>query len=338
MKIQTQLIGRGREFTALCVAERLRVPILLVGEVGTGKTQLFLDYASSRILEDGNPDGNGKIFLKQLSFDTRAEEVLGWISIPEFRKGRVVRVGGIAEAEYILLDEVDKANSAVRNLFLSVLRERKLFDGEKVVPCKWRLLVGTSNRKEFDEDDMAFIDRFVLKVTMTRIGLPLADQLLELREGEEVIEELINFEPSIRSIKEKVKNLLPDIYEKVSDRTLTWILPVAYEFAKFYGENKGILCAVEYCISPEVAVQLSERLITKHPLLKEAEQLVKDYQQATEDETRTTLAGKAVELTKQARMLAKDDPQVAKEVLQELQPILAEAISLTKGGDSSEVQ
>jgi MoxR-like ATPase len=331
MRIQTQLIGREREFTALLVAERLRVPILLVGEVGTGKTQLFLDYASSRILEEGDPAGNGKIFLKQLSFDTRAEEVLGWISIPEFRKGKVVRIGGIAEAEYILLDEIDKANSAVRNLFLSVLRERKLFDGEKVVPCKWKLLVGTSNRKEFDEDDMAFIDRFVLKVTMTRVGLPLADRLLELNENENevVIEELRNFEPSIRSIKEKVKNLLPDIYEKVSDRTLTWIVSVAYEFAKFYGENKGILCAFEYCVSPEVAVQLSERLITKHPLLKEAEQLVKDYKQATEDETRVMLAGKAVELVKQARMLAKDDPQTAKEVVTILRPIV-------EGGSSNE--
>ena len=316
LTVKTKLIEKERELIALSVAETLKFPVLLIGDIGTGKTQLFLDYASAKL---NNPDETGKIFVKQLSFDTRAEEILGYISIPEFRNGKIMRINSIAEAEYILIDEVDKANSAVRNLFLSVLREKKIFDGEKVVPCMWKLFVGTSNRSEFDEEDKAFLDRFVLKVTVHKVGLPLADKLLEPQVQEIIIEPAFN--PDALKIKEKIKSLLPELYEQISDRTLTRLFPVAFEFAKYYGENKGIICALEYCVGPEIAMKLSERIEVKHPLVKEAAQLIKDYQSATE-ESKLILTGKAVELLKEARRISKELPEVSKEVIALVKPLI----------------
>lgn len=284
MKIKTKLIGREREFTALEVARRMRKPVLLVGDVGTGKTQCFLDFVISNATEEDD------IFIKQVSFDTRADEVLGHISIPDFKKGIVKRVGGIASAKFVLIDEVDKANSQVRNLFLSVMRERKIFDGERIVPCQWELFVGTSNRQEFDEEDKGFIDRFLLKVTVPRLGVAYAAKLLDLEYREVSIQEVMPVgDEEVRVIKDLLLKVAEKIYQKVSDRSLASLLDVAVEFSKFYGIEKGILSAVEYVCGVDVAAEVSGIVKYKSDIVRTVESLIEDYKRASDKETKESI-------------------------------------------------
>ena len=77
----------------------------------------------------------------------------------------------IADAEYILLNEVDKCNSGIRNTMLSLMRERTLFFGDKIIPCKWKILAASCNEIPDDETDNPFWDRFVLTYKVERVGI-----------------------------------------------------------------------------------------------------------------------------------------------------------------------
>ncbi|MCS7278592.1 MAG: AAA family ATPase [Thermodesulfobacteriaceae bacterium] len=288
IEITTTLFNKDHIFRVLRVAERNNLPVLLLGEIGTGKTQIFFDYVSS--LSNGAPL---KVFIRQLHFDTRAEDLLGFLSLPELKQGKVVRIGGIQEAEFILLDEIDKASSSVRNLFLSVLRERAVFDGKEFVPCNWKLLVGTTNKSEFDEDDQAFIDRFVLKARISRVGLSHAKNLLYLKEKKILLEEK-EVSPQIfttaLSILEKI---LPDIYEHLSDRTITYLPSICYSFLSLYDNDPtlALLDTLSYTISEEVAFSLLDK-ITQNKELIQAKELLKAYLRSQDEETKEFIKSK----------------------------------------------
>lgn len=296
IQIVTHLFNREHVFRVLRVAERNRLPILLLGEVGTGKTQLFFDYVKS--LSNGAPL---KVFIRQLHFDTRAEDLLGFISLPELKQGKVVRIGGIQEAEYVLLDEIDKASSSVRNLFLSVLRERAVFDGKEFVACNWKLLVGTTNKSEFDEEDQAFLDRFVLKVKISRVGLPHAKELLYLKEKTINLEEK-EVSPSIfntaLSILEKI---LPEVYEHISDRTITYLPSICYSFLSLYNNDLtlALLDTLSYTVSEEIAFSLLDKL-TQHKELLQAKELLNAYFRAQDEETKNFIKTKIFSLLKES--------------------------------------
>lgn len=249
--ITTKLINRELEFMVLTVAETLRLPCLLVGPVGTGKTQIFLDFVSSS-------DGNSKVFMKQLTYDTRSDEILGHIDIQAYKEGRIERQGSIADADYVLIDEVDKATSQVRNLLLSAMRERAIFDGVRLKKCRWKLFVGTSNRSRlFDEDDQGFLDRFVLKVKVDRIGGGFVPNLLRLEER--TVQIIPKHEPDLKLINKKLVEVLTKYYNKVSDRTITMALKVALEFARYCETQEAIVRTLEYLVSPEVALECADK-------------------------------------------------------------------------------
>ena len=50
----------------------------------------------------------------------------------------------IADAEIVIINEVDKASSAIRNAMLGVMNEKFLFNGKHKIPCKWKLFVYNS--------------------------------------------------------------------------------------------------------------------------------------------------------------------------------------------------
>lgn len=286
LNIYTTLFNKDYVFRVLRVAELNKLPVLILGEVGTGKTQIFFDYVRS--LSNGTPPF--KVFIRQLHFDTRAEDLLGFLSLPEFKQGKVVRIGGIQEAEYILLDEIDKASSSVRNLFLSVLREKAVFDGKEFVPCNWKLLVGTTNKSEFDEEDQAFIDRFVLKVRVSRVGLAHAKNLLYLKEKTLTLEEK-EVSPQVFSTALSIlEKILPDIYEYVSDRTITYLPSICYSFLSLYNNDLtlALLDTLSYTVSEEIAFSLLDKITQNKELLK-AKELLNAYLRAQDEETKSLI-------------------------------------------------
>ncbi len=156
LKMLTLFYKLEDEVTGVFVALLSRENYVLVGPPGTGKTTLI--YTLSKLL-------NAKWFYRQLTKFTDLEELLGPIDIAELLKGRVVRVysNSIVEADLALLDEIFNASSAILNTLLSILNERVIYDGDKIVPVKTWTVYASSNRVPDEEELQALYDRFPLR-------------------------------------------------------------------------------------------------------------------------------------------------------------------------------
>lgn len=170
IEIISSLYGKERLFKVLTLAELSNLPALLIGDTGSGKTQAFFDFAISK---------NEPYFVKQLNFDTKIEDIIGYINIIKFKEGIVERINGIENKKFILIDEIDKASSTIQNLFLSIINEKKLFNGEKIVPLNWSLFIGTTNTYSPDmSENHPFFDRFVIKFYVEKISVDKINELI----------------------------------------------------------------------------------------------------------------------------------------------------------------
>ena len=156
-KLNSLFFKYENEVLGALMATLSRENYLLVGPPGTAKTTLV--YALSKLL-------NAKWFYRQLTKFTDLEEILGPINIAKLLDGKVERIyaNSIVESEFALLDEIFNASSAILNTLLSILNERVVYDGEKVVPVKTWTVFGASNRIPDEEELQALYDRFPLRV------------------------------------------------------------------------------------------------------------------------------------------------------------------------------
>lgn len=157
VKLNNMFFKYENEVLGALMATLSRENYLLVGPPGTAKTTLV--YALSKLL-------NAKWFYRQLTKFTDLEEILGPINIAKLLDGKVERIyaNSIVESEFALLDEIFNASSAILNTLLSILNERVVYDGEKVVPVKTWTVFGASNRIPDEEELQALYDRFPLRV------------------------------------------------------------------------------------------------------------------------------------------------------------------------------
>ncbi len=308
--IKTKLNGREDIFKYFYVAMETRHPVLLLGEMGTGKTLAFTDFAKSV--------NNGKMFVKQFNFDMRQEDILGYLNLPALKEGRVERINGIQDAEYILLDEIDKTSTSVRNLVLSILREKQVFDGGDIVDCKWKLLVGTSNRIEFDEEDRPFLDRFVLKYKIERLGLSKIDDLLFAKEHEIEISIVELDENLFEKGVNLIRKVLSDIYDELSDRTVVQLPKILKAFMRVNNNNinQSVIETIAAITTREKAISLVEKLNVYKYLTKVQEQ-AKVYSSASDENTKSIAMAQIIELRKQARM----DTSVDRDEVAEIEKI-----------------
>ncbi|ADN49480.1 AAA family ATPase [Vulcanisaeta distributa] len=156
-KLNSMFFKYENEVLGALMATLSRENYLLVGPPGTAKTTLV--YALSKLL-------NAKWFYRQLTKFTDLEEILGPINIAKLLDGKVERIyaNSIVESEFALLDEIFNASSAILNTLLSILNERVVYDGEKVVPVRTWTVFGASNRIPDEEELQALYDRFPLRV------------------------------------------------------------------------------------------------------------------------------------------------------------------------------
>src|SRR5262249_58210411 len=94
-----------------------RDPLFLFGPPGTAKSALIRHFASAV---------QGRYFEYLLTRFSEPIEIFGPIDIARLREGAVVTVttGMLPEAEFVFLDELFNANSAILNNLLTVLNER----------------------------------------------------------------------------------------------------------------------------------------------------------------------------------------------------------------------
>jgi MoxR-like ATPase len=156
----------GRFFVAkqelidlMTVAAVAQEPLLLVGPPGTAKSDLVLKFKDALGLADED------YFEYMLTRFTEPSEILGPIDISLLREGRYVRreQGKLPTARLAFLDEIFKSNSAILNILLTIINEKKFYQDGVPQPVRMRVLFAATNEVPEQGELAALKDRFVLK-------------------------------------------------------------------------------------------------------------------------------------------------------------------------------
>src|SRR5579875_3331148 len=135
-------------------------PLLLVGPPGTAKSDLVLKFKDALGL------GEEDYFEYMLTRFTEPSEILGPIDINQLREGRYVRRerGKLPTARLAFLDEIFKSNSAILNILLTIINERKFYQDGMPQPVRLCILFAATNEVPEQGELAALKDRFCLKV------------------------------------------------------------------------------------------------------------------------------------------------------------------------------
>jgi MoxR-like ATPase len=163
--------GRENEIVAVLAGLVSSEPVILVGEPGTAKTALI--ETLSKLV-------NCRYFYYLLTRFTEPDELLGPLDINALREGRYVRItkNRLPEAEIVFLDEIFKASSAVRNILLDIMLNRRFLNGGEYHKLPMLALYTASNEISTDEEDQAFYDRLVIRAFVKYVDQNLWDELL----------------------------------------------------------------------------------------------------------------------------------------------------------------
>ena len=131
--------------------------VFILGPPGTAKSALVQDLGRRLY---------GRVFDYLLTRFTEPNELFGPFDIRRLREGDLVTntEGMLPEAEFVFLDELWNANSAILNSLLMVLTERVFRRGRETRALPTLMVVGASNCLPEDESLGALFDRFLLRV------------------------------------------------------------------------------------------------------------------------------------------------------------------------------
>jgi MoxR-like ATPase len=143
----------------MLVAAIAQEPLLLVGPPGTAKSDLVLKFKDALGL------GEEDYFEYMLTRFTEPSEIIGPIDIGKLREGRYIRreQGKLPTARLAFLDEIFKSNSAILNILLTIINERKFYQDGVPQPVRLRILFAATNEVPEQSELAALKDRFCLK-------------------------------------------------------------------------------------------------------------------------------------------------------------------------------
>lgn len=158
--LKEQFIAKDRVIDLMMVCAIAREPLLLVGPPGTAKSDLIIKFCQALGL------GEGEYFEYMLTRFTEPSELLGPVDINQLREGKYIRrdEGKLPRARVAFLDEVFKSNSAILNLLLTIINERKFYQDGRPTEVPLEILFGATNEIPDHGDLFALRDRFCLKV------------------------------------------------------------------------------------------------------------------------------------------------------------------------------
>ncbi|GIW78194.1 MAG: hypothetical protein KatS3mg105_0001 [Gemmatales bacterium] len=161
-------------------------PLLLVGPPGTAKSDLVLKFKDALGLRDED------YFEYMLTRFTEPSEIIGPIDINLLREGRYVRreQGKLPTARLAFLDEIFKSNSAILNILLTIINERKFYQDGVPQPVNLRVLFAATNEIPEQGELAALKDRFVLKVDSRSVQDDHFEALIDLGLQSEVYRSL----------------------------------------------------------------------------------------------------------------------------------------------------
>ncbi len=162
-------VERGEVIDLIALALVAGEHLFLYGPPGTAKSALIRHFAQ-RV--------RGSYFEYMLTRFSEPNEIFGPIDIVRLRQGVVATVtqGMLPEAEFVFLDELFNANSAILNNLLTVLNERVYRRGAEIHELPLLSLFSASNHLPEEETLRALFDRFLLRCpveNLRRESMPL---------------------------------------------------------------------------------------------------------------------------------------------------------------------
>jgi len=144
----------------MVVAAIAQEPLLIVGPPGTAKSDLVLKFKDALGVSETD------YFEYMLTRFTEPSEIIGAIDIKELRDGRYIRrkEGKLPSARIAFLDEIFKSNSAILNILLTIINEKKFYQEGRPEPVPLRVLFAATNEIPEQGELAALKDRFVLKI------------------------------------------------------------------------------------------------------------------------------------------------------------------------------
>ena len=172
--VKNELADRDEAVDLIALATLCREHALLLGPPGTAKT--FLIERFRRLLDV-------RCFSYLLTRFTEPAELFGPMDFRSFRDERIYKVnsaGMLPEADIAFLDEVFQGSSAILNSLLTLINERRFYNGGEVVQANLITLLGSSNRIPDDPLLAAFSDRFLLRYRLEYVQDDSVEELLRL--------------------------------------------------------------------------------------------------------------------------------------------------------------
>jgi len=266
-KIKTKLVGKESVFNILALSEATGLPVLLLGEPGVGKTQTLLDYAAAKY-QYNREAVRKNTFVIELDEGTKTSEIKGRVNMKSLLEDKEYKIDApIADAKFLLINEVDKGTSGVRNTLLSVMREKALFYGDTIKKCKWEVMAGSCNVIPNDELENPFWDRFVLTEKVVRVGLDVMKDMW--KKGESMQEVMVNVPSKEEVDKCKIDDklmakFLTAVYTSASDRTI-YQLPRIVQATKLVYSMTDSQAIIKVCelVAPDKLGEVASKLETK---------------------------------------------------------------------------
>jgi MoxR-like ATPase len=169
--LKRRFVGRDEVIDLIALAVVAGEHLFLYGPPGTAKSALIRQFASAV---------RGEYFEYMLTRFSEPNEIFGPIDLVRLREGTVATVtaGMLPEAEFVFLDELFNANSAILNNLLTVLNERVYRRGAETHRLPMLSLFSASNHLPEDEALRALFDRFLLRCHVDNLKREAMPQLL----------------------------------------------------------------------------------------------------------------------------------------------------------------
>lgn len=159
----------------MVVAAIAQEPLLIVGPPGTAKSDLILKFKDALGVSESD------YFEYMLTRFTEPSEIIGAIDISKLRDGSYIRrkEGKLPTARIAFLDEIFKSNSAILNILLTIINERKFYQDGIPEPVPLKILFAATNEIPEQGELAALKDRFVLKIQSRSVAEDHFQELID---------------------------------------------------------------------------------------------------------------------------------------------------------------
>ena len=254
-RLNDYFLKRGDLLKLMMVAVAAQEPMLFIGRPGTAKSLLVSVFCQGMGMK------TDEYFEYMLTKFTEPSEIMGPVDIQQLKEGKYLRKveGHLPTAKIGFLDEIFKANSAILNVLLTVINERKYYQEGKPMSVPLVCMFAASNEiPDFGEFD-ALKDRFIIKAET----MPVRDSCFH-----ELIRSGIRFEARTFNREKPWKSdCTLDDFVLVHDYLVSTVLPSAIERedGNLLGDERITTAfkALVSVLADELKVEITDRKLIK---------------------------------------------------------------------------